>query len=97
MRHHSDTLETILSTERNQGRRLEEKLALVTMLTATDAGTGKMHESYDPDNPSKFTRKWFAWVDTLFAELVMSISPTQCPREPMPPLPPSIPTDPLEN
>ena len=76
---------------------LEEKLEMVRMLTATDAGTGMMHESYNPDNPSQFTRKWFAWVDTLFAELVMSIAPTQCPREKMPPLPPSIPTDALKD
>jgi len=36
-------------------------------LTSTDAGTGFMHESFDADNPEKFTREWFAWANTLFA------------------------------
>lgn len=36
----------------------------------TDAGTGVMHESFDPNNPEKFTRPWFAWANSLFAELI---------------------------
>jgi meiotically up-regulated gene 157 (Mug157) protein len=38
----------------------------IEMLKRTHAGTGFMHESFDPDDPSKFTRKWFAWANTLF-------------------------------
>ena len=40
-------------------------------LVATHAGTGFMHESFHKDDPKKFTRKWFAWANTLFGELVL--------------------------
>lgn len=42
-------------------------------LKRTHAGTGFMHESYDPDDPKKFTRSWFAWANTIFGELVLKI------------------------
>ena len=41
-------------------------------LLKTHAGTGFMHESFDKDDASKFTRKWFAWANTLFGELIMN-------------------------
>lgn len=62
---------------------LEEKLRLVDMLLRSTAGTGWMHESFDPNNPSIFTRSWFCWADALFAELVLSISPA-CLAKPWP-------------
>ena len=43
------------------------------MLLATDAETGFMHESFHVDDPYKFTRKWFAWQNTLFGELVLKL------------------------
>jgi uncharacterized protein len=39
-------------------------------LVATHGGTGFMHESFHKDDPTKFTRKWFAWANTLFGEFV---------------------------
>lgn len=42
-------------------------------LIASNAGTGFMHESFHKDDPAKFTRKWFAWANTIFGELVMDI------------------------
>lgn len=45
----------------------------ITMLRNTDAGTGFMHESFNKDNPEKFTREWFAWVNTLFGELILKL------------------------
>ena len=45
----------------------------VEMLISTDAGTGFMHESFNVDNPQKFTRSWFAWVNGLFGELILKI------------------------
>ena len=42
----------------------------IEMLMKTDAGTGFMHESFYKDDPSKFTRSWFAWVNTLFGEMI---------------------------
>jgi meiotically up-regulated gene 157 (Mug157) protein len=52
----------------------EEKLRMVDMLVQTTGGTGWMHESFDVSNHYKFTRKWFCWSDSLFAELVLSLS-----------------------
>lgn len=50
----------------------DEKVAeLFTYLTGTDAGTGFMHESFDPDKPEAFTRKWFAWANTLFSIFII--------------------------
>ncbi len=43
-------------------------------LRNTTAGTGFMHESFDKDNASKFTRPWFAWANTLFGELVVKLA-----------------------
>ncbi len=43
---------------------------MVQMLKASSAGTGFMHESYNKDDPKKFTRAWFAWANTLFGEFI---------------------------
>ncbi|OOG41618.1 glycoside hydrolase family 125 protein [Rhodanobacter sp. C05] len=45
----------------------------LTWLRDTDAGTGFMHEAFDQDNPSRFTRGWFAWANTLFGELIVDV------------------------
>ena len=42
-------------------------------LLKTDGGTGFMHESFHKDDPMKFTRKWFAWANTLFGELILKL------------------------
>jgi meiotically up-regulated gene 157 (Mug157) protein len=42
----------------------------LAMLKVSSAGTGFMHESFNKDDPAKFTRSWFAWVNTLFGELI---------------------------
>jgi meiotically up-regulated gene 157 (Mug157) protein len=42
-------------------------------LKSTHAGTGFMHESFWKDDANKFTRHWFAWVNTLFGELIMTL------------------------
>ena len=41
------------------------------LLQKSHAGTGFMHESFHKDDAAKFTRKWFAWANTLFGELVL--------------------------
>ena len=48
----------------------EEKLEVIAMLEATDADTGFMHEGFHADDPTIFTRKWFAWSNSLFSQLV---------------------------
>jgi len=47
---------------------------VVQMLKASSAGTGFMHESYDKDDASRFTRAWFAWANTLFGELIAKLA-----------------------
>lgn len=42
-------------------------------LQNTHAGTGFMHESFHKDDAGKFTRKWFAWANTLFGEFVWKV------------------------
>ncbi|HET7899460.1 MAG TPA: glycoside hydrolase family 125 protein, partial [Flavisolibacter sp.] len=42
----------------------------INTLVATHGGTGFMHESFHKDDPKNFTRKWFAWANTLFGEFV---------------------------
>ncbi|UIR56826.1 glycoside hydrolase family 125 protein [Sphingobacterium sp. SRCM116780] len=51
----------------------QEIVHCVKMLIATHADTGFMHESFHKDDPKKFTRKWFAWQNTLFGELIWKI------------------------
>ena len=50
---------------------VEEKEAILEMLEATDGGTELMHEGFDPDDPKRFTREWFAWANSLFSEFVL--------------------------
>lgn len=50
----------------------EIKMCLDT-LQRTHAGTGFIHESFHKDDASKFTRKWFAWANTLFGEFVWKV------------------------
>ncbi len=45
----------------------------VRMLRDNDGGTGFMHESFHKDHADKFTRKWFAWANTLFGELIVHL------------------------
>lgn len=47
--------------------------ACLNTLRNTDADTGFMHETFHKDDPSKFTRVWFAWANTLFGELILKL------------------------
>ena len=51
-----------------------EILECLRWLRDTTAGTGFMHESFHKDDPSKFTRSWFAWANTLFGELMLTLA-----------------------
>lgn len=43
-------------------------------LRDTTARTGFIHESFEKDDPSKFTRPWFAWANTMFGELIVALA-----------------------
>jgi meiotically up-regulated gene 157 (Mug157) protein len=45
----------------------------VETLMNCDGGKGFMHESFNKDDPSNFTRSWFAWANTLFGELIVKL------------------------
>jgi len=44
--------------------------ACIELLRSTHGNTGFMHESFHKDDPKNFTRKWFAWANTLFGEFL---------------------------
>jgi meiotically up-regulated gene 157 (Mug157) protein len=46
------------------------------MIRDTDAGTGFIHEAFDQDDPTQFTRHWFAWANGLFGELIVTLART---------------------
>ena len=46
----------------------------LTTLQKTHADTGFMHEAFNKDDPKKFTRPWFAWANTLFGELILTLA-----------------------
>ena len=45
----------------------------IRTLLSTDAGKGFIHESFDRDDASVYTRDWFAWQNTLFGELIVKL------------------------
>ncbi|MES1161305.1 MAG: glycoside hydrolase family 125 protein [Bacteroidota bacterium] len=49
----------------------QEMALCLKMLQNSHAGTGFMHEAFHKDDAAKFTRKWFAWANTLFGEFVL--------------------------
>ncbi len=57
----------ITSTDRDEIKKC------VNILKNSNAGTGFMHESFNKNDASNFTRKWFAWANTIFGELILQI------------------------
>jgi len=51
----------------------EEILQCLSYLKSTHTGFGFMHESLNKDDNANFTRKWFAWANSLFGELIIKI------------------------
>ena len=49
-------------------------LRCLKTLRDSDAGTGFIHESFDQDDPARFTRRWFAWANGLFGELIVRLA-----------------------
>lgn len=43
----------------------------IKMLRNTEGNTGFMHEAFNVNDHTKFTRSWFAWANNLFGELIV--------------------------
>jgi hypothetical protein len=43
-------------------------------LKASALATGFMHESFDKDDATKYTRPWFAWANAVFGELIIQLA-----------------------
>lgn len=54
----------------------DEIIECLQTLKRTHAGTFYMHESVDVNNEHRFTRHWFAWVNSLFGELILTLQDT---------------------
>lgn len=50
---------------------LAERFRLLEVLLDTDGGTGSMHESFHRDDPTRYSRAWFSWADSMFCELAL--------------------------
>ncbi len=60
-------MQILTSTDEN------EKKDCLRMLSETHAGTNFMHESFNKDDASDFTRDWFAWANSLFAQMLSTL------------------------
>jgi len=49
----------------------EEVSGVLNELQSSDTGDHLLHESFDPNDPTKFTRSNFGWPCSLFSELVL--------------------------
>lgn len=52
----------------------EEIEKCLEMIKNSHAGTYLMHESFNKDDAEDFTRPWFAWANSLFAELLIRLT-----------------------
>lgn len=50
---------------------LAERQLVVQELLASDPGDHLLHESFDPNQPTKYTRPDFGWPNALFSEFVL--------------------------
>lgn len=64
----------------------EEARSCLDVLLATDGGTGRMHEGFHADDPTRFTRPWFSWANSMACALMMRVASSDAPtpdrREP---------------
>jgi len=50
----------------------EFQLKTLSILENSDAGTGNLHESFNVNDPNKYTREWFSWSDMTYVDLVLT-------------------------
>jgi meiotically up-regulated gene 157 (Mug157) protein len=68
-------IQAMTSTDRN------EEANVLQLLVESAVETDLMHESFDADDPSQFTRPWFGWANSLFAEYLLRRAAAQ--RQPV--------------
>lgn len=51
-----------------------EARAVLATLRESSGGSGLMHESFWFDDPSRFTRPWFAMANSAFAEALLRLA-----------------------
>jgi meiotically up-regulated gene 157 (Mug157) protein len=49
-----------------------ERREVLAQLLASDPGDHLLHESFDPNDPERYSRKDFGWPNALFSEFVMT-------------------------
>lgn len=49
----------------------EKKREILELLARTEDGTKMMHEGFNKDDPSQYTREWFSWANAMFCELAL--------------------------
>lgn len=52
----------------------EDRARLLRLIADTDGGTGQVHESFDPSDPTQYSRPWFSWADSMFCELALAVA-----------------------
>jgi meiotically up-regulated gene 157 (Mug157) protein len=55
----------------NDDQEIQQCLAWIK---TTHAGMGFIQQAFNKDNPTQFTRAWFAWGNSLFGELIVKLS-----------------------
>lgn len=65
--HISLIMQALTATDR------EEILRCLNWIASTHANCCQMHESFDANDPDRFTRSWFAWANTLLAQLMIQL------------------------
>jgi uncharacterized protein len=49
----------------------DEKRNLLYILANTTNGTNMIHESFDANDPTKFTRPWLSWANMMYCEFLL--------------------------
>jgi len=62
-----------------------ERRRVLTMLLASDPGDHRLHESFDPSNPKRFTREDFGWPNAFFAKYMALLAGAPDHPKPAPP------------
>ncbi|KAG4074558.1 hypothetical protein HA402_005623 [Bradysia odoriphaga] len=46
---------------------------ILWLLRNSTSGTGFMHEGYNVNDPSVYSRRWFAWANTVFGDFILHL------------------------